>query len=269
MDLKTEIMEITPKLAGEMLTLNKDNRKMSSHAVAVYAHKMLSGQWKLTHQGIAFDEEGFLLDGQTRLAAVIQSGCTVPMMVTMGAMRDTFKNLDSGRHRSAGQVLDVPNAYGVAAALRVLIALQRGLTLGSRGSIPTEDVFEELGRQPEVIDAVHQALSVNKASGLPVAMHGAVLTIAIKTPYHSRIDSWIYGLREGVGLEKDSPIRLLRNRFTAMTARQVGTPDVVLALITKAWNAHAIGKPLGQLKLAAGEPLPRVVGYLSEMHRSA
>ena len=95
MSVKTEIISINAKIASHMLTFNKEykpgtkdtNRKVSAKTIARFSGAMLRGEWKLTHQGIAFLEDGSLDDGQHRLKAIIEAdkvkpGIAVEMMVT-------------------------------------------------------------------------------------------------------------------------------------------------------------------------------------------
>ncbi len=89
--LSTVIREISPELATKMLEGSYGNRKRRPHLVAVYAEAMKRGQWRTTHQGLAIDEAGNLLDGQHRLLAVVKSGVTVRMMVT------TYQGFAGGR----------------------------------------------------------------------------------------------------------------------------------------------------------------------------
>ena len=41
------------------------------------ARDMKAGHWRLTHQGIAFDPAGVLIDGQHRLWAIVESDTTL------------------------------------------------------------------------------------------------------------------------------------------------------------------------------------------------
>lgn len=72
-------------MAEEWLsTANVKNRKLRVRTVDAFAADMRRGKWHTTHQGIAFDEAGNLLDGQHRLAAIVKSGCTIEILVTTG-----------------------------------------------------------------------------------------------------------------------------------------------------------------------------------------
>lgn len=90
--MKTQVKEITPQWAKQVLeTRNIQNRNISERVVDKYANDMLAGNWCLTHQGIAFDVNGDLLDGQHRLAAIVKANVPVKMLVT-SEIPSTFKN---------------------------------------------------------------------------------------------------------------------------------------------------------------------------------
>lgn len=99
----SEIVNITPEMAREMLALNiENNRRINKERVAMYANAMRDGEWTLTHQGIAFNEDGKLVDGQHRLQAVVNSGATVKMMVTRDVPMNQGElfNIDMGQGRT-------------------------------------------------------------------------------------------------------------------------------------------------------------------------
>ena len=85
-----EIVEITPKIAREMLTKNVCNRSFRHTWVSVLAQDMLNGNWELTPSPIIFDEDGTLIDGQHRLMAVEKSGVTCSFVVCTNA-KPTFQ----------------------------------------------------------------------------------------------------------------------------------------------------------------------------------
>ena len=93
-------MEVSPNLASEWLKKNKKNRLISQRLVNQYAADMDSGKWSLTHQSIAFHENGDLADGQHRLSAVIKAGKPVTMMVAFGIKGSAVMDIDSHRARS-------------------------------------------------------------------------------------------------------------------------------------------------------------------------
>jgi hypothetical protein len=97
--LTVEEVLVTPELAKTWVELNHpDNRHWRQGRSAKYAADMSQNRWEeATHQGIAFDEEGYLVDGRHRLEAVIMSGKSVRMLVFHGlslkAMAATDRHL--------------------------------------------------------------------------------------------------------------------------------------------------------------------------------
>lgn len=135
--MKTKLEIITPEIATEILERhNPRNRSVSESTVQSYAVDMKNGRWTSTHQGIAFDTNGDLLDGQHRLWAVVFSGCTIefwvfrdmPVKTQQGNVYlYTMDSIDRGRVRTTGQQMQlchgIKNGNVVAAALRGIGAL--------------------------------------------------------------------------------------------------------------------------------------------------
>jgi hypothetical protein len=63
----------------------------------------------VTHQDIAFDSNGVLVDGQHRLAAIIEADLPVEMTVFTDVEPDNFDVLDTGEKRNAADVLAEPS----------------------------------------------------------------------------------------------------------------------------------------------------------------
>ncbi len=88
------VESITPEMAHHyLMTRDPKNRKLSALLTRRYAEMMRRGAWGLTHQGIAFDHEHHLFDGQHRLSAI----CMVKQPITMVVYRymiDTGAKLD-------------------------------------------------------------------------------------------------------------------------------------------------------------------------------
>ena len=106
----TSVVLITPAMASEMLSRNmKCNRPVMKSTVHSYARMMRNGNWNLTHQGIAFDENGNLIDGQHRLNAIIEANISVMMNVTYNVHRnqgETF-TIDMGRKRTYANIVSM------------------------------------------------------------------------------------------------------------------------------------------------------------------
>jgi len=85
-DMKVE--KITPEKAKEYLKKNVNNPRgtnsLNLGTVRALADAMSAGLWELNGEAIEFDSNGFLKNGQHRLAAIIKSGKTIETVVIRG-----------------------------------------------------------------------------------------------------------------------------------------------------------------------------------------
>jgi hypothetical protein len=130
-------VQIDPETAMVWLRRNKLNRKVSQTAVARYARDMAAGNFPYTHQGIAFDKNGQLLDGQHRLHAIIQSGCTIPMQVTVNMPPEVRIAIDQGKSRTVADVATLKTSTPIeskmsAVAMRMLASTNANSWSGTR-----------------------------------------------------------------------------------------------------------------------------------------
>lgn len=102
---------VTREMAAAWLSRNfSRNRTIQNSRVARWKREMRDGLWRLSHQGIAFDRDGWLVDGQHRLTALLQcpEGTTVVMLVFQYLKRDTaIRKFDLNARRSNGDVLAI------------------------------------------------------------------------------------------------------------------------------------------------------------------
>lgn len=123
--MKTKIESINPDRAKEYLERNFGNRPMSASLVTFLARQM-PHSWRLTHQGIAFDTENNLIDGQHRLQAVVQSGATVQMVVVREVARECMLVVDTHKRRTDADALKIAGYNLTPRAIAVLKQLLRG-----------------------------------------------------------------------------------------------------------------------------------------------
>jgi hypothetical protein len=93
---------------------------------------MKSGAWKLTHQSLAFDEVGRLVDGQHRCRAVLVANVPARMVVSYYLASSPLEKIDRGTARTTGAVLEVSGAFprghgaSVAATVNAMACLISG-----------------------------------------------------------------------------------------------------------------------------------------------
>lgn len=264
------VMKITPEAASDWLE-NRNishNRNLSDNTAKKYAKVMSEGRWLTTHQGIAFDNDGFLIDGQHRLRAVVLAGCAVEMFVVPGCDSETFAVVDSGSRRQAGQLIRGKGGPMIAAAARFVGMIDQSFgpsVSAARGvyatHIDTDQVLAVVDAWPELREMVNHAATAQRTAHVIPSPHLAVLAQAARTQYADNIKDWVDGVSEGVQLEAQDPRMLLRNRFIRDPRTFQGNDGRALAycMIVKAWNAFAVGAELRILRMRDDEKPPRVV----------
>jgi hypothetical protein len=121
------------------------NRKISNSRVDRWKVILRDGRWQETHQGLAFDTNGQLRDGQHRLTAIANTVDTaVYSLVTFGMDPKAFPAIDVGYKRTAAQNLafdDVPHPEQVAAMVRFKYRIDH------QGLTPDDELVHRLGRE--------------------------------------------------------------------------------------------------------------------------
>jgi hypothetical protein len=135
--MRTEVKWVKPEWAAVILaSRNGKNRNLYEGRAIRFANDIRNGKWLLTHQGIAFDEDGKLIDGQHRLRAIVLANQAVQMMVTTGVKTagkvNAFDVMDSGVSRTFAQRLQLEgyhNTNRLAAGAAIIGMI---ITLGHR-----------------------------------------------------------------------------------------------------------------------------------------
>lgn len=128
--MKTELQHITPAVAQQLLERNTDNRPLRATHVETLRLSFIRGEYRQTHQGIAFSKSGRLIDGQHRLTAISQCppSMSFPIFVTTGAEEEVFELTDTGLRRSPSDLLGI--AQGLSSVCRYLAIIQNGHNTG-------------------------------------------------------------------------------------------------------------------------------------------
>ncbi|WP_392754722.1 hypothetical protein [Streptomyces sp. LN590] len=263
-----EVLSVSPELAAQWLTLNTNNRPLSKNTVQQLAAQIQRGEWQLTHQGIAFDEDEVLIDGQHRLAAIVKAGTTVPLTVTHGVPRTAFTVMDTGRKRTGRDALALvgeANATHLAAALRGLhLYLQTPNSAWSGGSSVTsnDQLLVVLEKHPGIREALHHGIALNRACRLTVT--AATIGWYVTTETRPDIDqsAWREGVVTGALLKSGDPRLTLRNTMLSLAAgrthRRRDDSREHLLYYLKSWNAWVEGRSMKLLRRSPNETMPRI-----------
>lgn len=257
--MRYEVIEITPAMAAVWQAKNADcQRKLRQTIVDRYARDMLNGAWTLTHQGIAFDNKGRLIDGQHRLAAIQKAGVPVKMVVVRDAPATAYDHVDIGFGRTTADVL---KAQGEGWITNEHIAIARFMEAGS--NLKATTVARSPFEAREMVETHKNAISFVQQNcerhvrGVTIAPVLAAVAVA----YYSEMDrvalaSFIRLLCTGIAVDaaKDSTVIHLRDWLKDASGNTSAGARVECYLKTqRVLKAYMAGEKLSKL-YAPSEP---------------
>ncbi|WP_229670449.1 hypothetical protein [Microlunatus endophyticus] len=231
---------------------------------------MKRGDWKVTHQGVAVDTNGVLVDGQHRLAAVIEAGVSVEMTVFMDVPADTFDVLDTGKKRNAADVLAIEgekSTMQLASMVRTVWLYDNRPDLtwaGGNASVTNHQILETLERNPKIRDFVVLGDQLSQEVGMIKSAAGAASYLVSRVNLPNKLQPWFDGVIDGAGLKRGDARLKFRNLMLNMARRQAGevrrrrdTREHVGLYLT-AFNAWAAKEPVSRLQYSARSPMPAI-----------
>jgi hypothetical protein len=216
---------------------------------------MVAGQWEVTSDHIAFDEEGNLMNGHHRLQAVVKSGCTVPMAVYFHLPRSARDKIDKGMARTGGQTFHmngILNANSVYAICTRVYLYDCDLPFAA---IPVNEheiraIYE---KDPDLAQSLSlDSRRVGKGLNCIASVLGAMWYVCARID-KQQASEFFEGLVDwSASLDKDSPIIALRTRFLNAQANRSRRKFLIEpieqgALMLKAWNAFRSGRKIRSL----------------------
>ncbi len=268
--MRSRVQTITPDRAEELLEANTTNRPLSRPLVRSFADAMRRGEWLVTHQGIAFDANGVLVDGQHRLAAIIEADRAVELTVFTDVPEGTFDVLDIGKRRTAADVLAIEgekNSTMLAAMVRTVWLYNNRADLnwsGGAAGVSNHQIVQTLDQNPKLRDFLGVGEQISAATGMIKSAAGAASYLVEHANRRANFGPWYDGIVDGAGLRKGDPRLQFRRvmfnmarRHTGQALRRRDTREHV-ALYIKAFNAWHTREPLAHLRFNPREPMPRV-----------
>jgi hypothetical protein len=253
---------VTPYLASKLLEKNIDNRRISQAVVNSYADEMSNGNWREdTFEFIKISKDGFLLDGQHRLLAVIKSQKSINFQLAYGLPKDIFPVLDTGSNRSSRDVFSIKkidNANVITASIKSYIINKRGYgrthDSNLRLRITNTIILEEYESRPEF----WQEVATFGLKGYRNFAH--VLSSTTIGSFYAHFNDFspeqsrdfISQLCTGENVV-NSTIITLRNLLIKdkISTKKISSDDKY-NLIIKSWNAFRLGKNYRVLKYDKG-----------------
>lgn len=265
-DAKIEL--ITPEIAGQMLKNNSGNRAKSQTRVLQFAKEMTRG-WKLNGEPIIFGINSRLLNGQHRLWACIESGCSFTTWVIRGVDPTTFDTIDTGSPRTAGDVIGMTfkdlgcDPKSVASSIRWINTIRLKAWSLSAHKMSNTEIVAFLTSEPAITEsavkakAAKQILAPGPCGGLHYLFSERDATAA---------DKFVTDLGLGTDLVLGDPVLQLRERLIKDKVPKTRLKmQETVTLTIRAWNhriKNIFGRTLrGSIVMDGGRPrYPEIEG---------
>jgi hypothetical protein len=205
------VKQVSPEMAAKWLEGNTHNRPLNEAAIDRLVRDMQAGRWRLTHQGIAFDANDVLIDGQHRLWAVVIANVTVPMRVFFNELAANMAAVDTGHIRSNLDVMDLAGEAGKITSLH--LAALRAMSAGTHCTPQRMTVGEETDlmiKHREAIEFAVEHMGASRFRGVATATTRAIVARAYYSVDHARLLRFCDILKSGATVDEDEkPVGLL------------------------------------------------------------
>lgn len=254
-------VSVTPQMALRWLTLNQGNRNPSKSKIRRFAAAIKAERWTLNGETIKFSITGRLLDGQSRLRAIVEAGQPVQLEIRGGLPDAAQQTMDVGEARKGAHMLEMlgeQNPNIMAPALRLLDQWSRA-SLGYKGGTAGDKKVSLVLENCEIAPLLEKHSGIRASVGWCVSKGYKVAQLM--PPSETAFFHYLFGLASakkrdeffdavasGLGLVATSPAYHLRERLQADRAAQhrMGKRERY-ALVIKAWNAHFAGQKIERL----------------------
>jgi len=205
------VMEVSPDQAIRWLEGNTRNRPVKQSHVNRLAGEIRNNRWQLSHQGIAFDTNGLLLDGQHRLWAIVEADRPVMLRVFFNEPAENKRVVDAGERRTNLDIMTMTGQVGEVTAKH--LATLRAMLAG-RSSRPARMSAGEESRlytkHREAVEFAMRHLGASPIKGIATALTRAIIARAYYSASHNRLVHFCNILKSGIASsDEDCPALML------------------------------------------------------------
>lgn len=253
--ITTTLMTITPEKAEKWLAKNENNRRLNKHRVSYLASAMRRGEWQVNGDAIRFAHNGNLIDGQTRLAAIVVSKKSIDSLVIRGLEETARTTIDIGKPRTNADHLSMAGYTGGVTALAAAVGAclswdDEGKFIDKRAKASPDEMLNFLDDNKRMLKSLEVFSSKTDLArllplSLSIALHYMFCNID-----RDKGESFFHHLSEGANLGKKSPILKLRTELIAMrqdSKHKYLTRHAFLHFATHAFDAYLDDKQIDSL----------------------
>lgn len=251
-NLVTSSIEIiTPNIANSLLSNNKTNRHITKSLVAYYANQIKDGNWTLNGEPIIISGDGSLLNGQHRCHAIIKANESIQTMVVRGVDQSTFDTIDTGRNRTASDVLGIAgfsqnDSRILATTARLILQFDEDTgKINMAGSQKPSNhlVLETVRENPFIEESVKWILGFPHKNRIVPAGWMGFLTIRCGMMDRERSEEYLQQVFTGLELEETDVAYIARQRIDRSNRAQAKmTPKQKSQIIARGWFYYLRGE---------------------------
>lgn len=282
-DMYTETVMVDAEWATDHLNIamptvdgvQLEQRPLDEDLVKHYQGQIERGEWMLSPEGVALAPNGAVLEGMHRLYAIINLETTIPVRVTYNCDPRVFKVLNTGKKRTAANILGMSgekNAWKLSSALKLVHCyLQWEATPAdeaphwlnwNRLRPSNHQLFGILEQHPELREVVR--ICTNRGNKLPAPTSTLCAWYYLagrawpsRTGLSKRDQFW-HQLTTGEMLRAGDPALTLRDWLASkqkeqMTARR----ERLLMAIINGWNRFCRDQEYTLVKVGDSQHMPR------------
>lgn len=248
----TSLVDVTPEMAKHWLeTANLSNRRVRDMDVQTLARDMEAGNWRQTGEPIKFSDKGLLLDGQHRLNAIVRSNVTLPMFVVWDLAPEAQVAMDTGRKRSAANMLELAgekDSATLAAAAKLAMGVESGSLKPGTHEVTHAEIADYIEQHPELRRACEVTRSFARRTDCGPAVVAYTYAELAKIDLLEAFNFWT-AAAESVGRYPGDPALALKRFFTDHRRnRKHLSAYQRLSAIYRAWNASCKGVELRTIR---------------------
>jgi hypothetical protein len=275
------VIRLLPEQAMRLLENQPPQRSVNDGHVSRLADQISRGQWRITHESLAFDEDGLLWDGQHRCWACFNSGIAIDTRASFNEPRENLeitgtmlraRTIDEAM-MIAGELPQSRDSKSLLAALRWIWAYDRGANPTAANTQMGFDIHaarDTLARHPAtpehiaVVRRKHPALMATGSLGaLATLTHEANARLAA---------IFLHQFMTGANIMPGDPVYLLRESAINRRTGPSGFHGEMSYRFVRAWNAFVESRTLGILygsvtpngakqKHGGRDRFPAILGY--------
>lgn len=272
-NLSVGVELITPQKAENYLRFNKNNRSIKSSHVTFLSNQIKENLFLENGEAIIFDKLGDLKDGQHRLKAISINNKSFFIPVVRGVESKCMATYDTGKNRSAADVLKLNGFQYYGAIATFVQSIHRYSTKKSKSSKGGTGTRNNSLTNQQVLNYVQDNYEwlldiVSKVESIATKMKPRVLSpsyisliiylIGGKNPKNDVYD-FIKHLTGVVKVEASAPLYLYNKLYNSKINKEPLNNYWVLGMSIKAWNFYSDGNPaVKHYKFSVDKELPTI-----------